>query len=85
MTTTRQIGRGALWGLISFALIGAAALQVHSLFQRAHCEGLTETECAFEEQVVREAVSRERLAASGLGLFGAGAALFVWSKRRRPE
>lgn len=85
MTTTRQLGRGALYGLVSFALVGAAALQLHALTLQARCEGLTETECAFEEQVVREAASKERLAASGLGLLGAGGAFFVWSKRRRPE
>jgi hypothetical protein len=70
--TKAQITRGTLLGVSAGALLAAAMLVVISFVSKAHCEGLSETECSFEEQMHRDTARLERLGATGLSLLGAG-------------
>jgi hypothetical protein len=72
-----ELGRGAVLGVVFSAFGGAASLLVMNLFYPVRCEGLSETECAFEHQVHREDTARHRLMAAGLAVLGTGALLWL--------
>jgi hypothetical protein len=73
----RQLGRGTLLGLTLGAFIGAALLLAASFFAAVSCEGLSDTECAFEHQTHRENTARQRLMAAGLAVIGSGGLLWL--------
>jgi hypothetical protein len=85
LSTQAQLTRGTLLGLTAGAFCGAAMLVIISFASPVKCEGLSETECSFEQQTRRETARLERLGATGLSLLGAGGLFWLrtLSKDRR--